>query len=158
LVCSGIQTSDTNDLISGYRFPTEKKDATKTYKFKIENRIIEKNNSSEEKLVWVLNADSQPEIFEENKTFTQEIHNIKEETHSFKFVFVRKDDISVKNIYSKDIYSKDEKNIRKNHLSYSLDVDRISGKFSEKILDSSKSSIQSETFEGSCTKMKKNLI
>jgi hypothetical protein len=151
LVCSGVQTIDSRDKISNYQYPTERRGLTKTYKFQLLQKNVEKDHSSETKLTWVLNTDAQPEIFEENRKIVLELPPVTVEL--FKFVFVRKDDISVKSTYSRI-----ENVTRQDYSSYSLNIDRVSGRVGEQFISSSKRFSSSEIFEGSCIRSEQNKI
>jgi hypothetical protein len=153
LVCSGVQTIESRNRSLNYQYPTEEKELIKTFKFTLEQKTIEKNQESEKRLVWVFHTDSQPEIFDENKKIVVDLGNTKIETDLFKFVLVRKDDISVKSTYSKD-----ESSTNKDFSSYSLNIDRVSGRFVEQVLSSSKRFTSYEVFEGSCSRSQQNRI
>jgi hypothetical protein len=153
LVCNGIQTIDTKNKVMNSFYLTEKNKVTRTYRFTYEEKLVDKQDKSEKNKVWVFKTDSQPEIYEENKKTTLDVKGSVINVKSFRFVFVRKDDISVSSSYTKNENSKSLL-----ESEFILNIDRITGKFTESIINSSSKDISKELVEGICVKVDKNKI
>lgn len=153
LVCNGIQTIDSKNLVTNKFYPTEKNKVSRTYRLTYEERDVEKLDKSEKKKVWVFNSESQPEIYEENKKTSINLKDSTVDVKTFRFVFVRKDDISVSSNYSKN-----ENNKSTQQTDFILYVDRVTGNFTETEIYSSQKELTKESIEGTCVKVEKNKI
>ena len=153
LVCSGEQVIEQENLLQKSMSFSEKKKITKTFKFALEVKEIFKESYSTKKSTWVFNTNSQPEIFDENRSIVVDSDRGEIKSKTLKFVFVRNDDISVKNNFSRF-----ESSLPVSNSSYNLNIDRVSGNFKEEFFYRSKELVTSEVFEGICSKSTVNKI